>query len=62
MNIQCDQITEARRSDIVFFNNEKEAKIIDAAVPGNMRVKDKLEKIEKHQLLKDEIRRLRNMK
>ena len=62
MNIQCDQITKARRSDIVFFNKEKEVKIIDAAVPGNMRVKDKLEKTEKYQLLKDEIGRLRNMK
>ena len=42
MNINCDQMTEARRSDIVFINKEeKEIKIIDVTVPCDMRVKDK---------------------
>ena len=64
MNIQCDQVTEARRPDIVFINKEEtEVKIIDVAVPGDMRVIDKmLENMEKYQLLKDEIGRLWNMK
>ena len=64
MNIQCDQVTEARRPDIVFINKEEtEVKIIDVAVPGDMRVKDKmLENMEKYQLLKDEAGRLWNMK
>ena len=64
MNIQCDQVTEARRPDIVFINKEEtEVKIIDVAVPGDMRVIDKmLENMEKYQLLKDETGRLWNMK
>ena len=47
---------EARRPDIVFIDKEKEVVIIDVAIPGDERVKDKeLEKVEKYQLLKDEI-------
>lgn len=48
----------------IFINKEeKEVKIIDAAIPYDMRVKNKeLEKIEKYQLLNGEIRKLYNMK
>ena len=47
---------EVRRPDIVFIDKEKEVVIIDVAIPGDERVKDKeLEKVEKYQLLKDEI-------
>ena len=55
--VQCDRKIEARRPDIVFVDKrEGEVVIIDVAIPGDDRVKDKeLEKLEKHQLLKDEI-------
>ena len=55
--IQCDRRVEARRPDIVFVDKkEREVVIIDVAISGDDRVKDKeLEKEEKYQLLKDEI-------
>ena len=58
--IQCDRMVEARRPDIVFVDKKKrEIKILDVAVPGDGRVKDKeLEKIEKYQLLKEEVGRI----
>lgn len=43
MNIQCDQVTEARRRHIVFINKEEtEVKIINVAFLGDMRVKEKM--------------------
>ena len=54
--VQCDRKIEARRPDIVFVNKEREVVMIDVAIPGDDRVKDKEpEKLEKYQLLKDEI-------
>ena len=55
--IQCDRKIEARRPDIVFIDKKKrEVVMIDVAIPGDDRVKEKeLEKIEKYQLLNDEI-------
>ena len=55
--VQCNWKIEARRPDIVFIDKKKrEVVIIDVAIPGDDRVKDKeLEKVEKYQLLKDEI-------
>ena len=54
MNTQCDHVTEVRRPGILF---------IDAAAPGDMKVKDKeLEKIEEYQSLKEGIWRLWDMK
>ena len=55
--VQCDRKIEARRPDIVFIDRkEREVDIIDVAIPSDDRVKDKeLEKVEKYQLLKDEI-------
>ena len=46
-NVQCDRMAEARSPDIIFVDKQaKEAKIIDVAIPGDTRVKDKeLEKI-----------------
>ena len=63
-NIQCDRIVETRRPDIVFVNKQaKEVMIIDVAISGDARVKDKeLEKIEKNQLLREEIRKLWKLK
>ena len=52
---KCDRKIEARRPDIV-FNKMREVVIIDVAIPGDDRVKEnELEKVEKYQLLKDEI-------
>ena len=55
--IQCDRKIEARRPDIIFVDKkERGVVIIDVAIPGDDRVKDKeLGKLEKSQLLKDEI-------
>ena len=55
--VQCDQKIEARRPDIVFIDKkEKEVVIIEVAILGDDRVKDKeLEKLEKYEPLKDEI-------
>ena len=60
MMIQCDQHIQARKPDIVLLNKRtKEATIIDIGIPGDKRVQEKeVEKIEKHQPLKDEMARL----
>ena len=62
--IQCDRKIEARRPDIVFIDKTKrEVVMIDVAIPGDDRVKEKeLEKIEKYQLLKDEIAKVWHMR
>ena len=64
INIQCDRIIEARRPDIIFIDKkEKCCKIIDIAIPGDSRVNEKeREKMEKYQLLKDELVRLWDLK
>ena len=61
--IQCDKEIDARRPDIVIVNKvHKEVKIIDVAIPGDVRVLEKeIEKIEKYGPLKDEIARLWDM-
>ena len=55
--VQCDRKIEATRPDIVFTDNkEREVVISDVAILGDDRAKGKeLEKIQKYQLLKDEI-------
>ena len=57
-------MVEARRPDNVFVDKEAmEAKIIVIAIPGTAREKDKeVKKIEKYQLLREEIRKLRKVK
>ena len=57
-------MTEARRPDILVVDKlKKETMIIDEAIPGNTRARDKgREKIKKHSLLKDEVARLWQMK
>ena len=62
--IQCDRKIEARRPDIGFVDKkEREIVIIDVAIPGDDRVKDKkLEKLEKYQLLKYEIAKAWHMR
>ena len=60
INIQCDNLIEARRPDLIVIDmKEKKGMIIDIAVPADVRVEEKeKEKVEKYQDLKREIRRL----
>jgi len=62
--IQCDKEIDARRPDIVIVDKlQNEVKIIDVAIPGDVRVLEKeIEKIEKYGPLKDEIARLWDMR
>ena len=61
--IQNDKEIEARRPDIVVVDKQRrEVKIIDVAIPGDVRACEKeLEKIDKYKPLKDEIARLWEM-
>ena len=63
-NIRTDRVIEARRPDIVVVDKKSlETVLIDIAVPGDFRVKDKeTEKIEKYQDLVIEIERMWKMK
>ena len=58
INIQCDNLIEARRPDLIIIEKKtKEAVIIDVAVPGDCRVCQKEnEKVEKYQDLKRELK------
>ena len=62
--VQNDRKIEARRPDIVFIDKKvREVVIIDVAIPGVDRVKDKeLEKVEKYQVLKNEIAKVWQMR
>ena len=64
INIQCDNVMEARSPDLILV--EKKAKscvIIDVAVPGDCRIRDKeIGKIEKYQNFKRELKRLSSLK
>ena len=59
-NIQCDNLIEARRPELIVIDKkEQKGIIIDIAVPADVRVEEKeKEKVEKYQDLKREIRRL----
>ena len=60
INVQCDNVIEARRPDIIVIHKkERKGIIIDIAVPTDVRVGEKeREKVEKCQDLKREIGRL----
>ena len=62
--VRCNRKIEARRPDIAFTDKkEREVAIIYVVIPGDDRVKDKeLEKLEKYQLLKDEIAKILRMR
>lgn len=64
INVQCDNVIEARRPDIIVIDKkERKGLIIDIAVPADVRVEEKeREKVEKYQDLKREIGRLWNLK
>ena len=64
VNIQRDNVIEARRLDIVVVDKKEHKRIIiDIAVPDDVRVGEKeLEKVEKYKELKREIGRLWKLK
>ena len=64
INVQCDNVIEARRPDIIVIDKkERKGIIIDIGVPADVRVGEKeREKVEKHQDLKREIGRLWKLK
>ena len=62
--IQCDNVMEARRPDFILVDKKaKSCVIIDVAVPGDCRIREKeIEKIEKYHNLKRELKRLWSLK
>ena len=52
INIQCDNVMEARRSDLILVDKKAiSCVIIDVAIPGDCRICEKeIEKIEKYQI------------
>ena len=64
VNIQCDNVIEARRPDIVVVDKKEHVGIIiDIAVPDDVRAEEKeLEDVGKYQELKREIGRLWKLK
>ena len=64
INIQCDNLMEARQPDLVVIEKKEQKRIIiDIPVPADVIVEEKQKKkVEKHQDLKKEIRRLWNLR
>ena len=60
INIQCDNVIEARRLDLILVDKKaKSCVIIDVAIPGDCRIREKeIEKIEKYHNLKRELKTL----
>ena len=63
-NIQCDSVIEARRPDLILVDKKaKSCVIIDVTIPGDWRIGEKeIEKIEKYQNLKRELKRFWSLK
>ena len=64
IDIQCDDVIAARRPDLILVDKKaKSCIIIDAALPGDYRIPEKeIEKTEKYQNLKRELKRLWSLK
>ena len=64
INIQCDNVIEARRRDLILVDKKaKSCVIIGVAIPGDCRIHEKeIEKIGKYQKLKRELKRLWSLK
>ena len=64
INIQCDNVMEARRPDLILVDKKaKSCVIINVAVPGGCRIHEKeIEKIERYQNLKIELKRVWSLK
>ena len=60
INIQCDNLIEARQPDLIVIDKKEQKGIItDIAVPADVRLEEKeKEKVEKYQNLKKDTRRL----
>ena len=62
-SIQTDHVMEAWRPDLVVVDKkERSCKIIDFAVPGDSRIEEKKDKIEKYQELGRELQKIWNVK
>ena len=63
INIQCDNLIEARQPDLIVINKkEQQGIIIDVAVLADARVEEKeKEKVGKYQDLKNEVKRFRKL-
>ena len=58
-----DHVIEARRPDLVVVDKkERNCKIIDFAVPGDSRIEEEKDKIEKYQDLGRELQKIWNVK
>ena len=64
INIQCDNGMEVRRPDLILMGKKtKSCVIIDVAVPGDCKIREKeIEKVKKYQNLKRELKRLWSLK
>ena len=64
INIQCDNVIETRRPELILVNKKaKSCVIIDVVIPGDCRIHEKkIKKIEKYQNLKKELKRLWSLK
>ena len=64
INIQCDNVIEARRPDLILVDKKaKSCVIIDVAIPGDCKINEKeIEKIEKYQSLKRKLKSLWSLK
>ena len=60
-SFQTDVI-EARRPDLVVVDKERSCKIIDFAVPGDSRIEEEKDKIEKYQDVGRELQKIWNVK
>ena len=57
-SIQIDHVIEARRPDLVVVDKNRTCKIIDFAVPGDRRIEEKENEIEKYQDLRKELQKI----
>ena len=61
-SIQTDHVIEGRRPDLVIVDKKERSKIIDFAVPGDGRIEEEKDKIEKYQDLGRELQKIWNVK
>ena len=57
-SIQTDHVIEAWRPDLVVVDKKRSCKIIYFSVPGNSRIEEKKDKIEKDQVLGRELQKI----
>ena len=63
-NVQCDNVVEARRCDLILVDKKtKSCVIIDCTIPGDCRKREKeIEKIKKYQNLKRKLKKIWSLK